>query len=93
MFVNVNKVVCDLVHDCESMCVSAFLEQIHVDLFFDVRCDARSICVVVCDKPGSSSVDPLEHVYVCVSVGVPYSCTVLKCWSYKCVISYVFNVW
>ena len=93
MFVNVYKVVCDLVHDCKSVCLSACLERIHVYLFFDSRCNARSVCVVVCNKSGGSGVDSLEHVFVCVSVGVPYSCTVLKCWSHKCVISYVFNVW
>ena len=75
------------------MCVSASLEQIYVNLFCDVRFNARSICVVVCNKSESSTIDPIEHVYVLVSVGVSHSCTVLKCWSNKCVVSHVFNVW
>ena len=93
LFVYVYDVVCDFVHDCESVCLSAFLELIHIYLFSNLGCDASGSGVIVCNEPGSSNIDPLELVPILFCVGVPYSCTVLQCWSNKCVVSYVFNVW
>ena len=87
------KVVCDLIHDCESVCLSACLEQFHIYLFFNERCDARCSCVIVCNESGSSGVNLLELVNILFGVGVPYSCAVLQCWANKCVVSYVFYVW
>ena len=58
----VYEVVCDLVHDCESVCLSACLERFHIYLVFNVGCDARSSCVIVCNESGCSGIDLVELV-------------------------------
>ena len=63
---------------CACLCFSSWSIFI---CFFNLGCGARSSGVVVCDEPGSSSIDLLELVPILFCVGVPYSCTVLQCWS------------
>lgn len=76
MFVNVNKVVCDFVHDCKSECLFLCLEQVHVCLFFYVSCYTRYTCVVVCNKPGGLNVDLFDLLSVVLSVGALCSRTI-----------------
>lgn len=46
----------------------------------------------MCVKLGCPGVDLFELFGVVLGVGIPYGRTVLKCWSYMCVVKYVFEV-
>ena len=51
VFVYVNMIVCDFVHERKSVCLSACVEVFHVNLLFYLCCDAGSLCVIPCNEP------------------------------------------
>ena len=57
MGVNVNEAVCDFVHKCESVCLSAYVKQLHVYLLFNECCDTRHSSVIVCNEPSCLGVN------------------------------------
>ena len=50
-------IVCDFEHKCKSVCLSASVKGIHVYLLFQAYCDARRLCVIVCNEPSRLGVD------------------------------------
>ena len=51
VFVYVNVIVCDFVHQCESMYLSACVTLFHVYLLFYLCCDSGSLCEIACNEP------------------------------------------
>lgn len=57
MCINVNVVVCNVVCNCKSVCLSGYMEEVHVYLLFDICCAARQLRVTVCNNPSQLLVD------------------------------------
>ena len=64
VFVYVNVIVCDFVHQCKSVCLSACVQVFHVNLLFYECCDTGSLCVIACNEPSCLCVDLFQFIYV-----------------------------